>query len=420
MKKYFDLEKILSIYKIIFFYTSFLIIFLLFPFIFLVIKITKFFFIIRITELLTNRYGHLVLNPEIYLLEKKKEEEKSKKYLDFFYESRHGICNKELLNLWKRKILIFPRNILEPIDILLKKIYSTNNIHTVSGFNDKVRDINCYFDNQEPSFILSQEQEKYCFDILLKNGIDIKKIRYVCLFNRDDAYLNSFKKKKDWYYLSHHNYKINKFTLAANSLTERDVYVFRMGAKVEGKFGQGNSKIIDYANSNFRSELMDIFLATKCLFAISCGTGSSHIAIMYRKPILDLNANLHHLMTFMKDSLLLAKHYYSKDKKRNLTLNEILQYEETSIRHRHNLDKYKIDIIDCTEIEIKDATIELLDRIDGIYKETEDVRNLQNKYKLKNWNNITKFINEKKYYFHKKIRANYSSNFLLNNKDWLN
>ena len=86
---------------------------------------------------------------------KKKEEEKSKKYLDFFYESRHGICNKELLNLWKRKILIFPRNILEPINILLKKIYSTNNIHTVSGFNDKVRDINCYFDNQEPSFILS-------------------------------------------------------------------------------------------------------------------------------------------------------------------------------------------------------------------------------------------------------------------------
>lgn len=419
MIKYFNLEKILSIYKVIFFYTSFLIIFLLFPFIFLVIKITKFFFIIRITEIPTNRYGHLVLNPEIYLLEKK-EEEKSKKYLDFFYESKYGICNKELLNLWKRKLLIFPRNILEPINILLKKIYSTNNIHTVSGFDSKVRDINCYFDNQEPSFILSQEQEKYCLDILLKNGIDIKKIRYVCLFNRDDAYLNSFKKKKDWYYLSHHNYKIHKFTLAANSLTERDVYLFRMGAKVEGKFGQGNSKIIDYANSNFRSELMDIFLATQCLFGISCGTGSSHIAVMYRKPILDLNANLHHLMTFMKDSLLLAKHYYLKDKKRNLTLNEILRYEETSIRHRHDLDKYKIDIIDCTEIEIKDATIELLDRLDGIYRETEEINNLQNKYKLKNWKNVTKFINEKKYYFHNRIRANYSSNFLLNNKDWLN
>ena len=36
---------------------------------------------------------------------------------------------------------------------------------------------------------------------------------------------------------------------------------------------------------------------------------------------------------------------------------------------------------------------------------------LMNKYKLKNWKNVTKFINGKKYYFHNRIRANYSSNF---------
>ena len=35
---------------------------------------------------------------------------------------------------------------------------------------------------------------------------------------------------------------------------------------------------------------MDSFLATPCLFGISCGTGSSHVAEMYRIPILDLNA----------------------------------------------------------------------------------------------------------------------------------
>ena len=208
--------------------------------------------------------------------------------------------------------------------------------------------------------------------------------------------------------------------MAANALTERDVYLFRMGAKVEDKFGDDNSKIIDYANSNFRSELMDIYLAINCLFGVSCGTGSSHISVMFRKPILDLNANLHHLMTFMKGSLLLAKHYYSKEKKRNLTLNEILEYEEPSFRHRNDLDISKIEIIDCKKEEIKDATIELLDRIEGTFVETEEIKNLQNKYKSKNWNKIMKVINGKKYYFHKIIRANYSSNFLLNNKDWLN
>ena len=419
MIKYFSLKKIQSLYKILLFYTSFLIIFLLFPFIFLLIKITNFFFTIRITEIATNRYGHLALNPEIYLLEKK-EEEKDKIFLDFFYESRYGVCNKELLNLWKKKILIYSRYILSPINIMLSKIYSKKNIHTIEGFNSKVRDINCYFDKHEPSFLLSQEQEKHCVNILFNNGIDIKKIKYVCLFNRDDAYLNSSKYKKDWYYLSHHNYKINKFTLAANSLTERDVYLFRMGAIVEDKFGENNSKIIDYANSSFRSELMDIYLAIHCLFGISCGTGSSHISVMHRKPMLDLNANLHHLMTFKKNSLLLAKHYYSKDKKRNLTLEEILDYEEPSIRNRNDLDINKIEIIDCKKEEIKNATMELLDRIEGTYLETEEIKTLQNKYKSKNWNKVKKIIKEKKYNFHNIIRANYSSNFLLNNKDWLN
>ena len=136
--------------------------------------------------------------------------------------------------------------------------------------------------------------------ILLENGIDINSIRFACLFNRDDAYLNSFKYKKNMYYLSHHNYPISQFTMAAESLANRDVYVFRMGAKVEDTFNLNNPKIIDYANSKLRSELMDIYLASKCLFGINCGTGSSTIAQVFRKPMLDLNANLLHLQTFWK------------------------------------------------------------------------------------------------------------------------
>ena len=415
--KYFSLEKIKSIYKFFLFYVGFITIFLFFPLIFLLIKITNLFTTIRITEILTNRYGHLVLSPETYLLEKNAEK-KHKPYLDFFYENNYGVCNNEVWNLWKKKIIIFPRFILAPIDMLLSKIYSKNNVHTIENFNDKLRDINCYSDKHEPSINLSQEQEKYCQDILFKNGIDIKKIRYACLFNRDHAYFNSFKYKKNWYYVSHHNYKIDQFTEAADFLNERDVYVFRMGAVVEEKFGEGKPKIIDYPNSGFRSELMDIYLAANCLFGIGSGTGNSHVSVLYRKPMLDLNANLHHLFTFMKDSILLAKHYYSKDKKRNLTLKEILDYNEPSIRHRHQLDNYKIDVIDCTKQEIKDATMELLDRIEGTYLETDEIKALQNEYKSKDWKKI-KDTQSKEYELHNIIRANYSSDFLLNNKDWL-
>ena len=102
MKEYLSLKKIKSKYKIILFYVSFIITLLFFPIIFFLIKAINLFFRIRITEIATHRYGHLTLNPEIYLLEKK-EEEKNKRYLDFFYESKYGVCNNEELNLWKKK-----------------------------------------------------------------------------------------------------------------------------------------------------------------------------------------------------------------------------------------------------------------------------------------------------------------------------
>ena len=407
-----------SKFKNLLYYLFFFISILIFPLIFSFIKLIGFIFIIRITNIATNRYGHLALNPEIYLIEKKQIKEK--KFFDIFYESKYGICNKELFNLWKKKILILPRFLVGPTDEILNRIYKDKNIHTISGFNSLVRDINCNFDNTHPSFKLSINQEEECIRVLKDNNIDIKNIRYVCLFNRDNAFLESENFKKDWYYLSHHNYNIQNFSLAANALTAKNIYVFRMGAKVEGEFGKDNSKIVDYSNLPFRTELMDIFLAINCLFGISCGTGSSHVSVMFRKPMLDLNANLHHLMTYMKDSVLLSKHYYSEEKKRNLSLNEILDYEEVSVRHRDKLDEYKIKINDCSPEEIKDATMELLDRIEGNFLITDEINKLQENFKSKNWSSVKKTINGKEYKFHNIIRANYSSNFLLQNKDWLN
>ncbi len=350
----------------------------------------------------------------------KKNRLKKKSFLIFFTKVSTAYVIKNYLIFGKKKILILPRFLVGPTDEILNRIYKDKNIHTISGFNSLVRDINCNFDNTHPSFKLSINQEEECIRVLKDNNIDIKNIRYVCLFNRDNAFLESENFKKDWYYLSHHNYNIQNFSLAANALTAKNIYVFRMGAKVEGEFGKDNSKIVDYSNLPFRTELMDIFLAINCLFGISCGTGSSHVSVMFRKPMLDLNANLHHLMTYMKDSVLLSKHYYSEEKKRNLSLNEILDYEEVSVRHRDKLDEYKIKINDCSPEEIKDATMELLDRIEGNFLITDEINKLQENFKSKNWSSVKKTINGKEYKFHNIIRANYSSNFLLQNKDWLN
>lgn len=128
------MKLIISKLNTLLYYISFSITILLFPIIFFFIKLIDVFYKIRFTEILSNRYGHLALNPEYYLVEKK-ENNKKKKYLDLFCRSRYGICNKELWNLWKKKIIILPRFLIGPIIVIFNKIYKFQNPHTIINFS---------------------------------------------------------------------------------------------------------------------------------------------------------------------------------------------------------------------------------------------------------------------------------------------
>ena len=395
--------------------------YILSPLFYLFLKLIKPVKIIRITPLLSNRYGHLVINPEIYFLEKNtNKKEESRRIIDLFYTVRYGVSNYEILKLWKKKMIIFPYYFLEPLDRLLNQLEKKNNVPKVKNFVSKIRDLDGNLNKYPPTIYLDEEQNKFCIKELEKKSIDINHNKYVCLFNRDDAYLNSFKKKKNWNYLSHHNYKIKSFELAARKLSSKNIKVFRMGAKVEDKFDLNDENIFDYANSSLRSELMDIFLASNCYFGISCGTGSSHVAILNRKPIVDLNANLHHLFTFLDKSILLSKHYFSKKKNRNLTLTEILNYREDEIRKREQLEIQNIEMIDCSQEEIADAVDEMYLRLENQWNDTEDIKLLQKKFRNHNWKNIYRLHEDKSMAYHGEIRGRYSSTFLLKNRNWLN
>ena len=412
------MKLIISKFNTLIYFISLFITILLFPIIFLFIKFIGIFYKIRLTEILSHRYGHLAANPHGYLIEKK-EDKSNIKYLDFFCTNKIGICNKVLLSLWKKKIKILPRFIIAPTIYLLNKIYSASkNPYTIRNFNEKGRDLNFVWDKYKPFINLSPKQYESCVNILLDNNIEISKIKFACLFNRDDAYFNSFKHNKSWYYRSHQNYNIKKFNLMVDELSKRNIYTFRMGAKVEGTIGENNPKVIDYANSNFRSEVMDIFLAINCMFGISCGTGSSGIAVIYRKPLLDLNGNIFQLETFPKNNILLSKHYYSKEKKRNLTLRELMQFNLGSLNTREQLDQAKIDVKDCTEEEIKDACLELLDRVQGNWVDKAEDISLQNKFKEK-YDNFKVHPKTGMRWHGDIIRSNYSSKFLRNNANWL-
>ena len=112
------------------------------------------------------------------------------------------------------------------------------------------------------------------------------------------------------------DFKIKNFKEAAEALANRGYYVFRMGAKVNEKLKSNNKKIIDYANSNLRSEFMDIFLGAKCNFCISTGHGFDMLPYVFNKPIGIMSVPVGDLRSHSKRFLLLTKKHYSLNKKK--------------------------------------------------------------------------------------------------------
>ena len=72
-------KKAITLFKLIIYFLFIFLLFLLLILIYLISPLV----IIKVIPLLTNRFGHLSLNPEIYLLEKKFEQNQSKKNFIF-------------------------------------------------------------------------------------------------------------------------------------------------------------------------------------------------------------------------------------------------------------------------------------------------------------------------------------------------
>ena len=62
-----------------------------------------------------------------------------------------------------------------------------------------------------------------------------------------------------------------------------------MGKNDETKLNYTCDNVIDYANSQYRSDFMDIYLTSKCEFFISSGGGLDGVAVIFDKPILYIN-----------------------------------------------------------------------------------------------------------------------------------
>ena len=232
-----------------------------------------------------HRLGHLALEPEIYLgeLEIRAAQRDDRRFpitVQWWSLGPKKLqANRYLAAKWKQVIRVLPSWWIDALHSVGTKISVLHLAEPHMSIRGSLNSL----DRTDAQLELTAAEIAEGTSQLRAIGIDPDK-PYACLVVRDGGYYASLgEKESDGY--SFLNFDISMFEQAALSLVQRGYQVVRMGAGSAATFGAGHSTVIDYANSNLRSEFLDIYIAATCSFAISTQTGPDAVCLAFRRPV---------------------------------------------------------------------------------------------------------------------------------------
>ena len=167
---------------------------------------------------------------------------------------------------------------------------------------------------------------------------------------------------------------------AARAIVERGGWVVRIGDPTMTPL-PSTDRVVDYVHSEARADWMDIFLMGGCRFMIASPSGPMAVALLFGRPVAGANWIPMGHGPFGGDDIHIPKLYRSERDERILSFEEVLLTER---RDWHDGRLYRDNGItwrDNTPEEIRNLTVEMMDRLDGRASyDTEDER-LQSAYK---------------------------------------
>jgi putative glycosyltransferase (TIGR04372 family) len=231
-----------------------------------------------------HRYGHLALEPEIFLAEQEisRADRKIKKPVFSLWSlgPKSKQSNRYLARKWSERLTVVPSWIVSALHDageFFRPLKLTEPRLSVTGSENGLDKTSSHlsFSSEEVA-----DGERYLSEI----GIDSQR-PHVCLIVRDGGHYKSKGEiESSGYELF--NFNINDFANAAAVLIAHGYQVVRMGSGTEQPFTNAPAGVIDYASSNQRSEFLDVYLAATCAFAISTQTGPDAVCMLFRRPVL--------------------------------------------------------------------------------------------------------------------------------------
>ena len=161
------------------------------------------------------------------------------------------------------------------------------------------------------------------------------------------------------------NANIDTYQKGINELNHRGGLVLnissREGIKINNRMG-----IIDYAESPYKSDWMDVFILAEGDFLIATGSGPSVVPMCFGRPAVFTNWGPLGARHCSNKDILLPKHYWSNDYGRYLNFRERMSGEYGYTDSGSVLKKKNIEIINNSPNEISSTILEMYNIINGL------------------------------------------------------
>jgi len=232
-----------------------------------------------------HRYGHLALEPEIFLGERELlARESGQRRLPirvqwWSFGPTRLQTNRYLATKWKKVVCALPSWWIDALHTVGESMQFLRLDEPKMSIRGSLNSL----DQTEAHLRLTNVELSRGSEELRGLGVDPER-PYVCLVVRDGGHYASLGEKEP-VGNSFMNFDIATFEQAALSLVERGYQVVRMGAGSEKPFGINLPGIVDYANSPHRSEFLDVFITATCSFAVSTQTGPDAVCLTFRRPV---------------------------------------------------------------------------------------------------------------------------------------
>jgi len=213
---------------------------------------------------------------------------------------------------------------------------------------------------------------------------------FVCFYARDSAYLAGRHPNKSFQSSEWRNSSIENTKDAMQYVTSLGGYAVRMGAAVSKPLDNaGDPRIIDYATKH-RSDFGDIFLMAKCKFCVAGSSGLLVVSNIFGVPVVKTNMTPYYHGAWGAKDLFMFKLHWSSEKQRVLTLEEILGTGVAGFHWGHHFEEAGIELIENSSDDMLNATIEMNQRVDGLFQLEEGDNEAQQHFRslLRPWHNI--------------------------------